>query len=60
VPVANTIWLLSDYSNGITGEIVHVEGGFHAIGPPRSCPPDGYAEPVRSRWVHPGQQHGRR
>jgi enoyl-[acyl-carrier protein] reductase I len=33
VPVAKTIcWLLSEYSDGITGEIVHVDGGFHAVG----------------------------
>ncbi len=35
VPVARTIcWLLSDYSTGISGEIVHVDGGFHAVGAP--------------------------
>jgi enoyl ACP reductase len=35
VPVAKTIcWLLSDYSHGVSGEIVHVDGGFHAIGAP--------------------------
>jgi enoyl-[acyl-carrier protein] reductase I len=35
VPVAKTIcWLLSDYADGITGEIVHVDGGFHAVGAP--------------------------
>jgi enoyl-[acyl-carrier protein] reductase I len=34
-PVARTIcWLLSDYSQGISGEIVHVDGGFHAVGAP--------------------------
>jgi meromycolic acid enoyl-[acyl-carrier-protein] reductase len=32
-PVASAIaFLLSDLSRGITGEIVHVDGGFHAIG----------------------------
>ncbi|HYV16348.1 MAG TPA: enoyl-ACP reductase FabI [Conexibacter sp.] len=32
-PVAETIcFLLSDASRGITGEIVHVDGGFHAMG----------------------------
>lgn len=32
-PVADTIcFLLSDYARGISGEIVHVDGGFHAIG----------------------------
>jgi meromycolic acid enoyl-[acyl-carrier protein] reductase len=35
VPVARAIsWLLSDYSRGISGEIVHVDGGFHAVGAP--------------------------
>ena len=35
VPVAKAIcWLLSDYSQGISGEIVHVDGGFHAVGAP--------------------------
>jgi enoyl ACP reductase len=34
-PVANAIcWLLSDYSRSISGEIVHVDGGFHAVGAP--------------------------
>jgi enoyl ACP reductase len=35
VPVARTIcWLLSDYAEAISGEIVHVDGGFHAVGAP--------------------------
>lgn len=34
-PVARTVcWLLSDWSRGVTGEIVHVDGGFHAMGAP--------------------------
>jgi enoyl ACP reductase len=34
-PVAKAVcWLLSDYSQAITGEIVHVDGGFHAVGAP--------------------------
>jgi len=34
-PVADTcLWLLSDLARGITGEIVHVDGGFHALGAP--------------------------
>jgi meromycolic acid enoyl-[acyl-carrier protein] reductase len=34
-PVARAIcWLLSDYGQGISGEIVHVDGGFHAVGAP--------------------------
>ena len=34
-PVARTVcWLLSDWSRGVSGEIVHVDGGFHAMGAP--------------------------
>jgi meromycolic acid enoyl-[acyl-carrier-protein] reductase len=34
-PVADTIcFLMSDLARGISGEIVHVDGGFHAIGAP--------------------------
>jgi meromycolic acid enoyl-[acyl-carrier-protein] reductase len=34
-PVARAAcWLLSDYAQGISGEIVHVDGGFHAVGAP--------------------------
>jgi enoyl ACP reductase len=34
-PVADTIcFLLSALSRGISGEIVHVDGGFHAVGAP--------------------------
>jgi enoyl-[acyl-carrier protein] reductase I len=28
------VFLLSDLARGITGEIVHVDGGFHAVGAP--------------------------
>jgi meromycolic acid enoyl-[acyl-carrier protein] reductase len=32
-PVADAVcFLLSDWARGITGEIVHVDGGFHAMG----------------------------
>jgi enoyl ACP reductase len=32
-PVARAVvWLLSDWSRGVTGEIVHVDGGYHAMG----------------------------
>jgi enoyl ACP reductase len=35
-PVARAIcFLLSDYSQAISGEILHVDGGFHAVGAPR-------------------------
>jgi enoyl ACP reductase len=34
-PVADAVcFLLSDWSRGISGEIVHVDGGFHAMGAP--------------------------
>ncbi len=34
-PVARAIcFLLSDYSRAISGEILHVDGGFHAVGAP--------------------------
>jgi enoyl-[acyl-carrier protein] reductase I len=39
VPVARaTCFLLSDYAQAITGEIVHVDGGFHALGAPAPSP----------------------
>jgi enoyl-[acyl-carrier protein] reductase I len=42
-PVADAIvFLLSDLSRGITGEMVHVDGGYHAIG---SAPAPGDAPP---------------
>ena len=28
------LWLLSDRARGVTGEIVHVDGGYHAMGAP--------------------------
>jgi enoyl-[acyl-carrier protein] reductase I len=35
-PVAAAIcFLFSDYARAITGEILHVDGGFHAVGAPR-------------------------
>jgi len=38
-PVAGAIcFLLSDYARGISGEILHVDGGFHAIGAPSAAP----------------------
>ncbi len=29
------IYLLSDLSNGVTGEVMHVDGGFHVVGIPK-------------------------
>jgi meromycolic acid enoyl-[acyl-carrier-protein] reductase len=38
-PVADAVvFLLSDLSRGISGEIVHVDGGFHAMGAPLRAP----------------------
>ena len=38
-PVAEAIgFLLSDASRGVTGEILHVDGGFHAMGTPARDP----------------------
>jgi enoyl-[acyl-carrier protein] reductase I len=40
-PVASVIcFLLSDYARGISGEIIHVDGGFHAVGAPSDPGPD--------------------
>ena len=39
-PVAGAIcFLLSDLARGVSGEILHVDGGFHAVGAPAQ-PPD--------------------
>ena len=38
-PVADAIcFLLSDYARAISGEILHVDGGFHAVGAPAVLP----------------------
>jgi enoyl ACP reductase len=38
-PVADAVsFLLSDLSRGISGEIIHVDGGFHAMGAPLRAP----------------------
>jgi enoyl-[acyl-carrier protein] reductase I len=39
-PVADAVcFLLSDLARAITGEILHVDGGFHAMGAPLDPPP---------------------
>jgi enoyl ACP reductase len=44
-PVARTVaFLLSDWSKGITAEIIHVDGGYHAIGAELEEPPGGDRE----------------
>ncbi len=38
-PVADaTVFLLSDLSRAITGEVLHVDGGYHALGAPTAVP----------------------
>jgi enoyl-[acyl-carrier protein] reductase I len=38
-PVADAaLFLLSEAARGITGEILHVDGGYHALGAPRNPP----------------------
>jgi len=38
-PVADTVcFLLSDLARAITGEVLHVDGGFHAMAAPRPSP----------------------
>ena len=40
-PVARTVaFLLSDWARAITGEIVHVDGGYHAMGARAHPPPE--------------------
>jgi enoyl-[acyl-carrier protein] reductase I len=40
-PVAGAIcFLLSDYARAISGEIIHVDGGFHAVGAPSDPGPE--------------------
>jgi enoyl-[acyl-carrier protein] reductase I len=33
------LFLLSDLARGVTGEILHVDGGFHAMGAPLATEP---------------------
>jgi enoyl ACP reductase len=41
-PVAEACaWLLSDRSRAVTGEILHVDGGYHALGAPLAPPQAG-------------------
>jgi enoyl ACP reductase len=45
-PVARAIcFLLSDWSHGITAEILHVDGGYHAMGAAIAGPPSDPASP---------------
>jgi enoyl-[acyl-carrier protein] reductase I len=47
-PVADAcLFLLSDMARGVTGEILHVDGGYHALGAPPSA--DGAAAAIADR-----------
>lgn len=53
-PVARTIaFLLSDWSKGITAEIVHVDGGYHAIGAELDSGEDQQTEKAASEGSEP-------
>ncbi len=55
-PVADAaVFLLSDLARGITGEMLHVDGGYHSQGapPPRNAPPNGGV--VQSEGDQPGE-----
>jgi enoyl-[acyl-carrier protein] reductase I len=44
-PVADTtVFLLSDMARGITGEVIHVDGGYHSQGAPLLTSPDKQGE----------------
>jgi meromycolic acid enoyl-[acyl-carrier-protein] reductase len=44
-PVADTtVFLLSDMARGITGEVIHVDGGYHSQGAPLLMSPDKQGE----------------
>jgi enoyl-[acyl-carrier protein] reductase I len=48
-PVARTVvFLLSDWARAITGEIVHVDGGYHAMGAGMEPQPRSDPGPVES------------
>jgi enoyl ACP reductase len=48
-PVARSVcFLLSEWARGITGEILHVDGGFHAVG----CPEPAAMETYLQRHGH--------
>jgi enoyl-[acyl-carrier protein] reductase I len=58
-PVAKAVaFLLSDWSRGITAEIIHVDGGYHAIGADiREAPAEQAAEDATSGPAGgPGQE----
>ena len=50
-PVADAaVFLLSDLSRGISGEIIHVDGGFHALGAPLAAGRETEEAPTPVAW----------
>jgi enoyl ACP reductase len=50
-PVADAaVFLLSDLSRGISGEIIHVDGGFHALGAPLAADRETEEAPTPVAW----------
>jgi enoyl-[acyl-carrier protein] reductase I len=48
-PVADAcLWLLSGLARGVTGEIIHVDGGYHALGAPLAPPQEQEADAAAS------------
>ena len=49
-PVARgACFLLSEWARGITGEVLHVDGGFHAVGCPQPAAMETYLEQSAGR-----------
>jgi enoyl-[acyl-carrier protein] reductase I len=46
----SAVFLLSDLARGITGEIVHVDGGFHCLGAPVEPVSEPALEPYAEAW----------
>ncbi len=59
-PVAGAVlFLLSDWARGVTGEVLHVDGGFHAMGTALAPAGEAASErdpPPRSQQPEPGRE----
>jgi enoyl-[acyl-carrier protein] reductase I len=55
-PVADAcLFLMSGLARGVTGEILHVDGGYHALGAPLAPPPEAKAEVEVEAEVEPAE-----